>query len=75
MRGEFRDAACRVIVDAAEHVDEVGFGVDTEHAAVFHEGEHHGRARSGICVPNEEPVLGTEFDGAQGVFGEVVVDA
>jgi len=53
LRDEFLDARVRVIVDACEHICEVGLGINFGLTAVFDQGEHDGRSGPGIGVSYE----------------------
>ena len=75
MRDEFLDTRERVIVHSRKRVDKVFLGIDPEHSAVLGESEHHGSAWAGVFMSDEEPVFCAELDGAQGVFGKIVIDA
>ena len=61
--------------EAPEHIVEVGQRFDLMATAAFQDGVNHGGAWSGVGVANEQPVLGAEFGRADGLFGQVVVDA
>lgn len=64
-----------MVVDATKHVGEVGLGVYARKPAVFDQGEHQCGSRAGVFMTDEQPVLRSQLKWAQGVFGQVVVDA
>ena len=64
-----------MVVDASKHVSEVGFRVNSQHPAVLNQGEHQRRSWSGIWMPYKQPVLGSELDCTQSIFGQIVVDS
>ena len=74
LRDELLDARVGVIVDACEHICEVGLGINFGLPAVFNQGEHDGRSGSGIGVAYEQPIFGTEFEWSQSVlYAELLI--
>ena len=59
---------------AGEDVFEVVTRIDAEAVAVLDEGVEDGGFFASVFATNEEPVLGSELGGTDGVFDEVVVD-
>ena len=57
-----------------ENVFEVVTRIDPETAAVLDEGVEDGGFPAGVLAADEEPVLGPELGGTDGVLDEVVVD-
>ena len=74
LRDEFISARVRVIVDACEHIGEVGLGIDFGLTAVLAQCKHNGRSGSGIRVSDKQLIFGAEVEWDQGVFSLVVVD-
>ena len=72
--GEAGGGAGQHAGQAGEDVFEVVTRVDPEAAAVFDEGVEDGGFLAGVLGSDEEPVLGSELGGADGVLDEVVVD-
>jgi hypothetical protein len=60
--------------ELAEDTLEVGEGVLAVTADLLDEGVDHRTAPAGFLVSDEHPVLSAELGGADGVFGEVVVE-
>ena len=58
-----------------EHIGEVGLWIDAVVLAVLHDGVDNGGTLSCLGVSDEEPVFHTEFTGAHGSLGGVVIDA
>ena len=75
MGSEICDALLWMVVHAGEDIGGVFLGIDSQNAAVFAEGEHHGCPRTRMETSHKEPIARSQLDGFERVFGEFVVDS
>ena len=67
------DALHRVIGQAGDEIDEVGFGIDASESAVFHHGEEIGQSRSGLRMADLQPVFCADLERTNRLLDEIVV--
>ena len=71
----FGDLPVGHVGQAAEHIPQVGIGIDAAASATLEEGVKDGSALTGLSLADKEPVLLSERRWANGVLDQVVVYA
>ncbi len=74
-RKQLGDAFHGVIGQASDEVDEAGFGIGALLPAVFHQGRAIRQSRAGLGMADLDPVLCSELQRPDTLFGEVIVEA
>ena len=68
---QFVDTVDRVVGDAGEHLGQVGLRIEAVQFGGFDDGVDGGGALAAFLGAGEQPVLSSQGEGADGVFGGV----
>ena len=71
---QLSDALHRLIGQAGDDVDEVGFGIEAGEPAVFNEREQVGQARPGVGLADLQPVLGAGDEWTDRLVDQIIFD-